>query len=75
MQRPSSTNEPTRALLFGGIPFEEPILMWWNFVARTQAEVTAAYEEWAAGSDRFGQVDSALSRVEVGPPPWARRQV
>jgi redox-sensitive bicupin YhaK (pirin superfamily) len=65
-----STNEPTRALLFGGIPFDEPILMWWNFVARTQAEVTAAYQDWAAARERFGPVASTLRRIEVGPPPW-----
>jgi redox-sensitive bicupin YhaK (pirin superfamily) len=67
-----STNEPTRALLIGGVPFEEPILMWWNFVARTQAEITAAHEDWAAAGERFGKVASALPRIEVGPPPWTR---
>ena len=27
--------EPTRALLLGGVPFEEELVMWWNFVARS----------------------------------------
>lgn len=31
-----SATEPTRALLIGREPFAEPILMWWNFVARTR---------------------------------------
>ena len=65
-------NEPTRALLIGGIPFEEPILMWWNFVARTQAEITAAYLDWSAAADRFGHVASLLPRIEVAPPLWVR---
>ena len=30
--RRSTSGEPTRALLLGGEPFEEPIVMWWNFV-------------------------------------------
>ena len=30
-----SEREPARALLIGGAPFGETILMWWNFVARS----------------------------------------
>ena len=37
-----------RCLLLGGEPFEEEILMWWNFVARTHEEIVAAREEWTA---------------------------
>jgi quercetin 2,3-dioxygenase len=44
-----------RLLLVGGAPFGETILMWWNFVARTQEEIVAAAEEWAEGR-RFGEV-------------------
>jgi redox-sensitive bicupin YhaK (pirin superfamily) len=62
--------EPTRALLIGGVPFDEPILMWWNFVARTRDEIVAAYREWIAAAARFGRVDSRLPRIDVGPPPW-----
>lgn len=49
-----------RALLLGGEPFEEQLLMWWNFVGRTHDEVAAAREEWMSavgGADtRFGHV-------------------
>lgn len=38
----------TRFMLLGGEPFEEDILMWWNFVARTHEEVEQAREEWEA---------------------------
>jgi redox-sensitive bicupin YhaK (pirin superfamily) len=61
---------PVRVMLLGGTPFAEPIAMWWNFVARTQDELTAAYEDWAEGNDRFGHVASSLPRTEVSPPPW-----
>jgi redox-sensitive bicupin YhaK (pirin superfamily) len=62
--------EPARALLLGGVPFPEPVLMWWNFVARTREEVSAARRQWAAADDRFGTVTSRLDRIEVDPPPW-----
>ncbi|MFC1432758.1 pirin family protein [Streptacidiphilus sp. N1-3] len=42
-------------LLLGGEPFEEKIVMWWNFVARTGEEIGQAREEWMNG-DRFGTV-------------------
>jgi redox-sensitive bicupin YhaK (pirin superfamily) len=65
-----STREPTRALLIGGTPLGEPVVMWWNFVARTHDEITAAYRDWAESADRFGRVASSLPRMETGAPPW-----
>lgn len=64
------TAEATRALLIGGVPFPEQVLMWWNYVARQQAEISAAHADWAAGAERFGRVASPLPRIVVGPPPW-----
>ena len=61
---------PTRALLVGGVPLEEPLLMWWNFVARTREEVEAAYRQWTDDDGRFGRVRSSLPRIPTGPPPW-----
>jgi redox-sensitive bicupin YhaK (pirin superfamily) len=61
----------TRALLVGGLPFPEPILMWWNYVARDRSEISAAHRDWSAGAERFGRVASDLPRIETGPPPWA----
>jgi quercetin 2,3-dioxygenase len=62
--------EQARVLLLGGEPFGEPILMWWNFVARTRAEITAAYEQWRSGDGRFGQVRSPLDRIPAPALPW-----
>ncbi|MFF1924556.1 pirin family protein [Streptomyces sp. NPDC058221] len=42
-------------MLVGGEPFEEEIVMWWNFVGRSQADITQAREDWMNG-DRFGAV-------------------
>jgi len=63
---------PTVALLVGGVPFDEELVMWWNFVGRSRDELSDAYRRWATGDDRFGPVRSGLDRVAVGPPPWLR---
>jgi quercetin 2,3-dioxygenase len=44
-----------RLFLLGGEPFDEPLVMWWNFVGRTHEEVVQARADWAAGR-RFGEV-------------------
>lgn len=54
-----------RVLLLGGEPFPEDILMWWNFVARTTAEVDEARDEWQATSERFGRVRSRFPRIDA----------
>ncbi len=40
-------------LLLGGEPFESPILLWWNFVGRTQEELKIARDQWIAQDERF----------------------
>jgi len=30
------SNAPSRAMLIGGVPFDERLFMWWNFVARSK---------------------------------------
>jgi redox-sensitive bicupin YhaK (pirin superfamily) len=60
--RVSAGPREARALLLGGAPLDEELLMWWNFVGRTHEEVVAAREEWMAAVDgattRFGRVAS-----------------
>ena len=60
----------TRALLLGGVPFPEPLHMWWNFVARSRREMSDAWRQWTTADERFGAVTSTLPRIEVEPPPW-----
>jgi len=36
----------SRLLLIGGQPFNDPILMWWNFVGSTHEEIAQAREDW-----------------------------
>jgi redox-sensitive bicupin YhaK (pirin superfamily) len=67
------TTEHTRALLIGGVPFPDPVFMWWNFVARTPDEVDRATADWQTGSDRFGPVATPLDRIPAPPGPGALR--
>lgn len=59
-----------RLLVLGGLPFEERIEMWWNFVARDKDEIAQAWREWDERTDRFGAVPSTLERIEAPRPPW-----
>jgi quercetin 2,3-dioxygenase len=58
--RLSTGHAAGRLLLLGGEPFDEELLMWWNFVARSHDEIVEAREEWTAAvagaPTRFGQV-------------------
>jgi len=67
-----ATRAGARCLWIGGLPFPERLEMWWHFVGRTRDELTMAHREWEVGEARFGTVASALSRAEVGPPPWVQ---
>ncbi|HEX6356477.1 pirin family protein [Actinophytocola sp.] len=48
--------ENGRALLLGGEPFPDELVMWWNFVGRSHDEIAAARAAWQAADDRFGHV-------------------
>jgi len=73
----------TRFMLLGGEPFEEELLMWWNFVGRSHDEVEQSRLDWesqAALSDedasraRFGLVaghgpDAGAEAGRIPAPP------
>jgi quercetin 2,3-dioxygenase len=67
---PMAASEESIVLLLGGAPFEDPPLMWWNFVARTRDEVSTAWRAWQERHDRFGKVASPLDRIDAPTPPW-----
>lgn len=67
-------SRPARVIILGGQPLGETVKMWWNFVARTQDEITDAWRAWQSGNeDRFGPVPSHLPRIDAPPPPWVRQ--
>ncbi|HEY4568794.1 MAG TPA: pirin-like C-terminal cupin domain-containing protein, partial [Kribbella sp.] len=56
-----ASDNGVRFLLLGGEPFEEQLVMWWNFIGRSHEEIVAAREAWqsaisTAGNDRFRMV-------------------
>ena len=53
-----------RVVVLGGPPFEEEVVMWWNFVGRSHDEVVAAQEEWNAHGERFGYVAGYVPRSD-----------
>jgi redox-sensitive bicupin YhaK (pirin superfamily) len=63
-------------LLLGGEPFEEKLVMWWNFIGRSSEDIAQAREDWMAGT-RFGEVhgyDGApLPAPELPPVPLKPR--
>ncbi len=60
-----------KLVLIGGRPFGETILMWWNFVARTQEELQAARTAWET-HEWFPEV-RAYQGPRLAAPPFAGR--
>lgn len=62
-----SSRPGTRFLLIGGLPFDEQVLMWWNFIADRHEDLVLARALWSAHTPRFGTVTDS-SRPRVVPP-------
>jgi hypothetical protein len=58
-----------RVLLIGGEPLGEEVLIWWNFVGHSKAEIVEAQREWEAGGERFGRVAGFSDEERLMPPP------
>ena len=59
-------------VVVGGEPFNENVLMWWNFVGRGKDELTQASRDWNAHADYLGDVPGYDGMRLVAPiPPWA----
>lgn len=66
-------DEDATVFLLGGEPFDEEIVMWWNFVGRDHDEIVAARDAWEAASDRFGHVvGHGDERIPAPPLPHVR---
>ena len=61
-------------MLLGGEPFDERIVMWWNFVGRDHDEIVEAREDWARGN-RFGEVRGYDGPALPAPPMPTTRLV
>jgi redox-sensitive bicupin YhaK (pirin superfamily) len=60
----------SRALLVGGAPVKDEVLIWWNFVSHSRAAIIQAQQDWETGSARFGAVPGSTKRLTPPPIPW-----
>jgi redox-sensitive bicupin YhaK (pirin superfamily) len=64
------TDAPARVMLLGGEPFEEGIVMWWNFIGRSHEDILRMRAEWnEAPDDRFGRVAGYRGSIPRLPAP------
>jgi hypothetical protein len=61
-----------RCMVVGGVPFAQPVTLWWNFVGHSRQAVMAAQDAWESGSQRFGRVPGSNTRLAAPPLPWSR---
>jgi hypothetical protein len=63
-------------MLLGGEPFEEELVMFWNWIGRSQEEIEQARRDWTEGT-RFGEVKGydgdPLPAPELPPTPLKAR--
>ncbi|WP_327157677.1 pirin family protein [Streptomyces tubercidicus] len=73
---PLRADTDSSLMLLGGEPFEEHIVMWWNFVGRSHEDIAEARSEWMDGV-RFGEVrgydGDRLAAPELPPGPLKPR--
>jgi redox-sensitive bicupin YhaK (pirin superfamily) len=70
------TDDAARVVLLGGEPFEEPLVMWWNFVGRSHEEIVELREQWQAGSERFGEVEGYVGPTQhLAAPPLPNARI
>ncbi|MGH3366246.1 MAG: pirin family protein [Nocardioidaceae bacterium] len=67
------TEEDTVLLLLGGEPFDEEIVMWWNFIGRSHEEIVEQRQDWNGEGlesvpERFGRVESFAGDRLLAPP-------
>jgi redox-sensitive bicupin YhaK (pirin superfamily) len=73
---PVRSDTDSSLMLLGGEPFEEDIVMWWNFIGRTHDDIAQARTDWIEGT-RFGEVEgydgAPLFAPELPPLPLKPR--
>ncbi|MDQ1547925.1 MAG: quercetin 2,3-dioxygenase [Actinomycetota bacterium] len=59
----ASGDVPVRALLIGGEPLGEQIVMWWNFIGRSHEEIVEFRRTWQADVIADGDDNGTFGRV------------
>jgi redox-sensitive bicupin YhaK (pirin superfamily) len=57
---------PARAVLIGGLPFTEDVIMWWNFMGRTHEDIVHARDDWMALVAELGPADGSRPAGPTG---------
>ena len=58
----------SRLIIIGGEPMKEAIVLWWNFVARTTADVQEARAQWEAEIASTNSLQGAAKNRRFGQP-------
>ncbi|MBA2560646.1 MAG: pirin family protein [Propionibacteriales bacterium] len=61
-----SSDGPRRAFLLGGAPFDEDIVMWWNFLGRSHDEIVEARRVWNDEVTRYQTLDESGDSGSLG---------
>jgi redox-sensitive bicupin YhaK (pirin superfamily) len=68
-----TSREGATLFLIGGEPFEDELVMWWNFVGRSHEEIDQAWHDWQDRTGRFGEVEGHGDvRIPAPPMPSVR---
>jgi redox-sensitive bicupin YhaK (pirin superfamily) len=57
-----------RLIILGGQPFDEEIVMWWNFIGRSHEEIVEFRTAWETRAARFPAIVSRAEKVMEAPP-------
>jgi quercetin 2,3-dioxygenase len=57
-----------RAIMLGGEPFTEEMVMWWNFIGRSHQEIVEFRSAWEGRDPRFPPIVSRSEKVMEAPP-------
>jgi redox-sensitive bicupin YhaK (pirin superfamily) len=65
-----SSRAGAHAILLGGEPFREDIVMWWNFVGRSHEEIEQARTDWEKrDQERFPDIAGHMVEERIPAPP------
>jgi len=57
-----------QVIMLGGQPFAEDIVMWWNFIGRSHAEIVKFRSAWAERDARFPPIVNRSEKAMEAPP-------
>jgi redox-sensitive bicupin YhaK (pirin superfamily) len=57
-----------QVIMLGGQPFAEDIVMWWNFIGRSHAEIVKFRSAWAERDARFRPIVNRSEKAMEAPP-------